>query len=45
MYPASIILLNSGEIREDDPIYGLSRKAESGGASLTNDRIDDIVYG
>ena len=34
-----------GEIREDDPIYGLAAHAEAGGGSLTNEQIDEIVYG
>ena len=35
----------AGMIREDDPIYGLAAHAEAGGGSLTNDQIDEIVYG
>jgi prevent-host-death family protein len=32
-------------ISADDPIYSLTQLAESKGGSLTNDQIDDIVYG
>lgn len=36
----------SAEIREDDPIYHLASLADSKpGASLTNEEIDQVLYG
>jgi prevent-host-death family protein len=32
-------------ISGDDPFYSLGELSESGGNSLTNSQIDDIVYG
>jgi prevent-host-death family protein len=33
------------QVREDDPIYGLAARAEPGGESMTNEQIDEAVYG
>lgn len=32
-------------VAQDDPFYGLSDLADARGRSLSNDEIDDIVYG
>lgn len=37
--------IRSDTVSEDDPFYRLSDLADTGGRSLTNGEIDDIVYG
>jgi prevent-host-death family protein len=32
-------------VRSDDPFYSLGSLAEAGSGSLTNEQIDDILYG
>ena len=37
--------INDRVKRADDPIYSLHKLAEPGGGSLTNEQIDEILYG
>jgi prevent-host-death family protein len=35
----------SDSVRSDDPFYSLGSLAEAGSGSMTNDQIDELLYG